>query len=743
MAKRKIKPVEIEKEADIQVQEISEVLETNYMPYAMSVIVSRSIPEIDGFKASHRKLLYTMYTMGLMNGAKTKSANVVGATMHLNPHGDAAIYETLVRLTTGRETLLHPFIESKGSFGKQYSNSAFSASRYTEVKLDKVCEYVFGGIDKDAVDFTDNYDHSTTEPLILPVAFPNILVSPNEGIAVGIACKICSFNLNEICDATCLLLKNGEISDNELLDTVKAPDFTTGAQLIYDKKSILEIYKTGRGSFKLRAKYRYDKQYNCIEIYEIPYTTTAEAIKDAIVKCCKEGKIKDIQDVRDEIDISGMKVTIDLKRGVEPDKLMRRLYRMSGIHLEDSFSCNFNVLINGTPRTMGIVELMEEWAAFRVECLRRVFTYDWNKKNARLHLLEGLKIILLDIDKAIRIIRNTPKDSEVIANLMKGFDIDDFQAEYIANIKLRNLNKEYLLDNIDEIEGLQRDIDELFELIGSNAKIRKYIIRELTQIKAKYGKPRKTEIICDEAEDDENDFDDSIEDYPVTVFLSSEGYFKKCKASSLRGNDVQKFKENDFLLSKQETTNKADVLFFTNKAQLYKAHLYDFADSKASDFGTFISAKLGFEANEAIVAAWCATEYDFNFVLFFENGKAVSIPANVYETKTNRKKLKGAFYEGSPCVSVLISGEKNEYLLRSDGHRALIVKDKQLTVKSTRTSYGSTVFTLKKGQKVIYAGYYDKDNALEKESRYRKTALPSTGGIFEEEDMDFMQQRFI
>ena len=742
--KKKQLTIQEEKPAEISVREISGVLETNYMPYAMSVIVSRSIPEIDGFKASHRKLLYTMYKMGLLTGGNTKSANVVGATMKLNPHGDAAIYETLVRLTTGKEALLHPFVESKGTFGKQYSDIAFAASRYTEVKLAKICEHVFGGIEKDAVDFTDNYDHTMTEPLLLPVAFPNVLVAPNSGIAVGIACNICSFNLNEICDATILLLKNGELTDEDLLQTVKAPDFTTGGQYIYDKEKLLEVYRTGHGSIRLRSKYRYDKKDNCIEVYEIPYTTTVENIKDSIVKLIKDGSFREISDVRDEIDKNGMKLAIDLKRGVDPDKLMSRLFRNARTHLEDSFRCNFNVLICGSPHVLGVAELLDEWSAFRIECLRRVFTFDWEKKKARLHLLEGLKKILLDIDKAIRIIRHTEKDADVIPNLMSGFDIDELQAEYIANIKLRNLNKEYLLDNIDEIEGLEKEVDELYSLIQSNSKIKKYIIKELESIKAKYGKPRKTEIVYEDADAAEEDAEEDIPDYPVTVFLSKEGYFKKCTAQSLRGNDVQKFKENDFLLSTQESGNKSQVLFFTDKAQVYKARLCEFEDSKASSLGAFVPVKLGFDQDEKVIAAWCLNDLKCFFAFFFENGKAVKIPANVYETKTNRKKLKNAFFDGSPCVGVFVSDIKNEYLLRSDGMRALLIKDKQIAQKTTRTSFGSSVFTLKKGQKVISAAVYDKEKApLEKESRYRKSSLPSAGGIFEDEDIDFLQQKLI
>ena len=738
MAKKK-KTVDIEKEAAIEVSKITRVLETNDMPYAMTVIVSRAIPEIDGFKPSHRKILYTMYKMGLLTGNRTKSANVVGATMKLHPHGDLAIYETLVRLTADKEALLHPFVDSKGSFGKQYSDMAFAASRYTEVKLDKICEYVFGGIEKDAVDFTDNYDHTTTEPLLLPTAFPNILVSPNSGIAVGLSSLICSFNLTEVCDLTALYLKKGEVTEEELLETLKAPDFSTGAFLFYNKDKMLEIYKTGRGSFRLRSKYKYDNKNNCIEVTEIPYTTTVEKIKDTVTKLVKEGRIKEISDIRDETDINGLTIAIDLKRGSDPDKLMAKLFKLTP--LEDSFSCNFTVLVGNVPKTLGVMEILEEWCAFRIECLRRTFIYDWTKKSQRLHLLEGLKKILLDIDKAIRIIRHTENDKDVVPNLMKGFSIDEEQAEFIANIKLRNLNKEYILDNIDEITDLEKEINRLYELIQSDAKIKKYIIKELDQIKEKYGKPRKTVIVSEEKAESIVEELIAHEDYPVTVFLSREGYFKKCTAASLRGNDVQKFKENDYLVYSQETANLAEVLFFTSAAQVYKAHLYDFEDTKASSLGDYIPAKLSFDPNEKVIAALCLTDFKKNAALFFENGKAVKISCENYETKTNRKKLKNAFFEKSPLVNALFVEDKDEFLIRSDAGKALIVKAKQLTFKTTRTSYGSTVMTLKKGQKVIYANYYDKVNSpLAKESRYRKTSLPSPGGLFEEEDFTFLQQ---
>lgn len=733
MAKRKIKiNTEPEITAEVLDVNITRVLETNYMPYAMSVIVSRAIPDIDGFKPAHRKLLYTMYKMGLLNGAKQKSAKVVGQTMVLNPHGDASIYETLVRLTTGKESLLHPLIESKGSFGKQYSDMAYAASRYTECKLAPISEEIFSGIDKDAVEFVDNYDGTTTEPIVLPTAFPNILVSPNTGIAVGMASNICSFNLAEVCEATIAYLTENSLTVDRLLDIMKAPDFSTGGMLIYNRAKLFEIYSKGNGSFKLRAKYTYDKSLNCVEITQIPYTTTLERIKDAIIKQYKEGKIKEIVDIRDEIDINGLKLTIDFKRGADYAKTMVRLYKSTS--LEDTFSCNFNILVGGSPRTMGILEIIEEWAAFRIECLRRTYIYELGKKTDKLHLLYGLKEILLDIDKAIHIVRKTENDREVVPNLMKGFGIDEIQAEYVADIKLRNLNREYILKRIDEIEQLEKDIEELKGLISSDKKLKNVIIKQLKAISQKYAIPRKTFLVYED-ELDLVESVDIVEDYAVVVFLSREGYFKKCTLASLRGNDVQKFKENDELFYSEETSNIAEVLFFTSNAKVYKAKLNDFEDQKASNLGDYVPAKLSFDEGEKVVSVIVLKKYEGNLVLFFENGKAVRIPVSNYATKTNRKKLTGAFFSGSPLISAFKSGVAGEYLLRTDNSRALLVNEAQIAEKSTRTSYGSAVFILKKNQKVMSAAPYNESSSkLLKENKYRKSALPSLGAIFEDYD---------
>ncbi len=732
---------ESEKEAAPIDVNITEVLETNYMPYTMTVIVSRAIPDIDGFKPAHRKLLYTMYKMGLLTGAKQKSAKVVGQTMVLNPHGDAAIYETLVRLTTGKESLLHPFIESKGSFGKHYSDMAYAAARYTECKLAPIAEEIFDGIDMDAVDFTDNYDGTTTEPIVLPTSFPNILVSSNLGIAVGMSSNICSFNLSEVCEATIAYLSDSNFTVDKMLDILKAPDFSTGGLLVYNRKKLYDIYKTGRGSVKVRAKYHYDKANNCVEITQIPYTTTVEKIKDAIIKQYKEGKLKEISDVRDEIDINGLKLTIDFKRGADYEKVMAKLFKTTT--LEDDFACNFNILVGGSPRVMGILEILEEWTAFRVECLRRTFVYDLGKKTDKLHLLYGLKEILLDIDKAIKIIRTTENDKDVVPNLMKGFGIDEIQAEFVADIKLRNLNREYILKRIDEIDQLEKDIEELKGLISSDKKIKNVIIKQLKEISKKYGKPRKTYLIYED-EIEQYEPEESVEDYPVVVFLSREGYFKKCTTASLRGNDVQKFKENDSLLFSEETSNAAEVLFFTSNAQVYKAKLNDFEDQKASNLGDYVPAKFSFDEGEKVVSAIILKKYEGDLVLFFENGKAVKIPVSVYQTKTNRKKLTGAFYDGSPLVAVYKAGTAGEYLLRSDNARALLVGEKQITVKTTRTSYGSAVFTLKKDHKIISVVPYNESSPkLIKESKYRKSNLPAAGVVFEDFDAELNQQTLL
>ncbi len=728
MAKRK-KPMPKFVEAAVENIEVTNVLEKNFMPYAMSVIISRAIPEIDGFKPSQRKILYTMYKKGLLGGAFAKSAIVSGAAMVYNPHGDAANYETMVRLTKGRESLLHPFVDSKGTFGKHYSDTPCAASRYTEVRLMKFCEEIFGGIDRDSVDFVPNFDNTETEPTILPVSFPNILVSPNSGIAVSLASNICSFNLGEICDVTTAYLKNEKITIDEVLDILKAPDFSTGGLLIYDREKLKEIYQTGKGSFKVRAKYSFDPSYNCIEVTEIPYTTTVEKIRDSIVALVKKGSVRDITDVRDEIDINGLKLTIDLKKGANPEKIMAKLFKSTP--LEDSFPCNFNVLVGGVPRLMGITDILEEWCAFREECLRREFLFELNKKREKLHLLFGLKEILLDIDKAIRIVRNTENDAEVVPNLMAGFGIDQLQAEYVAEIKLRNLNKQYILKRLDEIEDLEKRINELNELLDSPKKIKKYIIKQLSKIKEKYAIPRKTFFLTDVEEYVETAED--IPDYPVVMFLSKEGYFKKCTPASLRGNDVQSYKEGDELLFSRETTNKASLIFFTTKGQVYKSRMNDFTEVKASSLGDYIPTALNFEDGERVVAGFCIDNYEGGYTLFFENGKAVRIPAKSYETKLNRKKLSSAFYDGSPAVAIYQSGTAKEYLMLSDAGKALLVKETQIVEKTTRSSMGASVMTLKANQKVEKVTPYDPEkNKLTKESKYRKSKLPSAGAAFEE-----------
>lgn len=717
---------------------ITDVLETNYMPYAMSVIISRAIPAIDGFKPSHRKLLYTMYKMGLLKGGTVKSAKIAGATMTLHPHGDASIYDTMVRLTTGKEALLHPLVESKGSFGKQYSDMPAAASRYTEAKLAKISEEIFGGIDKDAVDFVPNYDNTEMEPSILPTAFPNILVSPNTGIAVSLASNICSFNLNEICDATISYLKNGTISTWELLDIVKAPDFPTGGLLVYNRDQLSSIYETGRGRVKIRAKYNYVKDQNLIEVTEIPYTTTSEKIIASIVALVKEGKLREISDVRDETDKSGLKIAIDLKRGTDYEKLMAKLYKSTP--LEDGFACNFNILVGNIPQTMGIGEILEEWSAFRTECLRRSYVYELGKKSDKLHLLYGLREILLDIDKAIRIVRNTEKDEDVVPNLMSGFRIDKVQAEYVAEIKLRNLNKDYILKRIDEIESLEKDIANLEVIVSSDRLIHDAIIKQLTEIKRKYGIDRKTQIIYEDEIDDVAIINE-VEDYPVTVFLTREGFFKKCLPASLRVSNVHKLKEGDELFQSFETNNTAELLVFTTKAQLYKARIHDFETHKASALGEYLPAALGFDDGEKVVCILTTNDFSEEMALFYENGKAVRLPINVYQTKTKRKKLSPAFFDKSPLVCAFKITAGAEYLMTSNASRALIIHEEQLCVKTTRTSAGATLFNLKKGQFINNVYQYGAENCpvLENDKKYRKKALPAAGVQYDE----FTQQTLI
>ena len=629
-------------------QAISETLEINYMPYAMSVIVSRAIPEIDGFKPSHRKLLYTMYKMGLLNGARTKSANIVGQTMKLNPHGDAAIYETMVRLARGNESLLHPFVDSKGNFGKVYSRDmAYAAHRYTEAKLDKFCNELFQDIDLDTVDMVDNYDGTMKEPVLLPTTFPNVLVSPNLGIAVGMASNICSFNLKEVCETAIALMEN---PDHDILETLPGPDFSTGGELLFDENATREIYTTGRGSFKLRAKWRYVKEGNLIEIYEIPYSTTTEVIMDKVAELIKSGKIREINDMRDETDLNGLKLTIDLKRGAEPEKLMQKLFRMTT--LQDSFSCNFNVLIAGMPKVLGVGEILDEWTAWRIECIKRRIFFQIQKKEDRLHLLKGLERILLDIDKAIRIIRETELDAEVIPNLMIGFGIDEIQANFVAEIKLRNINKEYILKQTKAIAELEKEIKELRGILNSQAKLQNVIISELKKVAETYGQPRKTEIIYDSTLPEAEDEEEQVPDYPVTLFVSKEGYIKKITAQSLRMSGEQKFKEGDSLSFSVETTNRAELLVFTDKFQCYKTRLADFEDGKASQLGDYLPSKLSMEPGENVVKVVLPGDYKGFVLFFFENGKTAKVPLSAYETKTNRKKLTGAYSDKSPVAAI-------------------------------------------------------------------------------------------
>ncbi len=708
-------------------QPITETIEKNYMPYVMSVIISRAIPEIDGLKPSHRKLLYTMYTMGLLNKERTKSANIVGQTMKLNPHGDAAIYETLVRLTRDNETLLHPFVDSKGNFGKQYSSETqYAASRYTECKLEKFCEELFRGIDKNAVDMVDNYDGTLTEPTLLPTTFPNVLVTPNMGIAVGMASNICSFNLNEICDGTIALLKNPKTSTEKMMQIVKAPDFSGGGEIIYDEAQIRQIYETGSGSVRIRSVYEYDKKENCIDIRQIPYSTSIELIVKKIVEMIKEGKLRDCTDVRDETDLNGLKLTIDLRRGVDPDKLMKKLFKSTP--LEDSFKCNFNILINSVPRQMGIVEILTEWIKFRMECVRRELTFDLEKKEAKLHLLLGLGKILLDIDKAIRIIRQTEKEEDVVPNLEEGFSIDKIQAEYIADIKLRNLNREYILNRIKEIEGLQAEIAELKDILGDEIKIKNYIVKQLQEIKKKYGKPRLSSILYS-GEEPEIEEEETVENYNVRLVLSNDGYFKKITFQSLKGNDEQKFKEGDFEAGSFDAENADNIIFFTNKCQVYRAKVDDFDCTKASALGDFLPAKLEMDEGEKPIFMKIQNSYpeNENFIFIFENGKGVRVPVSSYQTKGNRRKLIGAYSDASPIVSVFYETEPVDILMKSTDNKAIVVKSSLIPIKTTRSAAGVNVFTLKKGNKIASAviGFENKFDS----KGFKKLKIPASGVI--------------
>lgn len=711
-------------------QHITDTLEVNYMPYAMSVIMSRAIPEIDGFKPSHRKLLYTMYKMGLLQGGTIKSANIVGRTMQLNPHGDAAIYETMIRLARGNESLLHPYVESKGNFGKSYSkNMQYAASRYTEAKLAPISAELFRDIDKDTVDFVPNYDNTMTEPTLLPVTFPSVLVNANMGIAVGMASNICSFNLKEICDTTVALIKD---PDADITETLKAPDFIGGGQILYDEDKMNEIFRTGRGSFKIRAKYSYDKKNNCIDIYEIPATTTTEAIIDKIVELAKGGKAKEISDIRDETDKKGLKITIDLKRGTDADKLMKKLYKMTP--LEDSFGCNFNVLIAGTPKVLGVRELLLEWIAFRTECVNRRVFFDLSKAKDRLHLLEGLQKILLDIDKAIRIIRSTDEESEVVPNLMIGFGIDKIQADYVAEIKLRHLNREYILKKTEDIEKLRAEIEDMEDILASRSRVKKIIVNELSDVVKNYDKPRRSEIIYTSDIDDESEPDEEIPNYPVTLFFTKEGYFKKITPQSLRMSGEQKLKENDEIIETVEAANNTELLFFTDKCRVYKAKAADFDDSKASVLGDYVASKLEMEPDENAVYMAVTTDYKGFMLFFFENGKLAKIDLSAYETKTNRKKLIKAYCEKFPVVNMFCVTEDKEYVMKSTSGRILLLNTGAIAVKTTKDSMGVSVMTLKKGHRVSSVKEYT-DGEFVKPARYRTRTLPAAGATLSADDV--------
>ena len=714
--------------APITPQLITETIEKNYMPYVMTVIVSRAIPEIDGFKPSHRKLLYTMYKMGLLTGARTKSTNIVGATMKLNPHGDAAIYETMVRLTRGNGALLHPFVDSKGNFGKHYSSDmAYAASRYTEAKLDPFCNEIFGGIDKNAVEMTDNYDATMQEPVLLPTAFPNVLVSPNMGIAVGMASKICSFNLGEICDGTVALLENPDITTDELLDIIKAPDFSGGAGIVYDREKLRRIYETGEGSFTLRARYVYDKAENCIEVLEIPYSTTIELILKKITDMIKEGSLREVADARNEIDLHGFKLTLDLRRGFDPEKVMAKLFKKTP--LQDNFACNFNILVDGTPRTMGIKEILSEWVRFRMGCVSRELTFDMEKKQEKLHLLLGLGEILLDIDKAIKIVRETEKEKDVVPNLMAGFSLDEVQAEYIAEIKLRHLNREYIIERTSEIQSLQREIDELRSILGSEKKLKKYIAKQLKKIKDKYALPRKTRLIYDDIE--EYSEEEQVENYPVRLVLSRDGFFKKIthqslRASTMRGSDVHMLKDGDEILCEEDAENIDEILFITNKQKIYKSRVCEFDQVKTSSLGEFVPAKLDFEKGEKPVAMKALKKYEegHNIVYVFACGKGVRVPVSSYETKGNRKKLVAAYSDASPLVAAIYESEPFDMLIGTKSGKGAIVNTKLLPIKTTRTSIGSTLVTLKAGDEVTFA-LKDFEKKYPETAGLRKTKIPA------------------
>ena len=737
MAKKKSEPKAVHPAADPNVmglrgtvveQPITSTLDENYMPYAMSVIVSRAIPEIDGFKPSHRKLLYTMYKMGLLTGNRTKSANIVGQTMRLNPHGDQAIYETMVRLAKGNESLLHPFVDSKGNFGKVYSRDmAYAASRYTEAKLAPICAELFRDLDCDAVAFVDNYDNTTKEPALLPTPYPKVLVSANQGIAVGMASQICGFNLGEVCDTTIQLLKN---PDHDIATTLLAPDFSTGGQILCDPEELGRIYETGRGGVKVRAKYRYIKSENIIEIFEIPYSTSLEAILDKVSELMKAGKIKEISDMRDETDLSGLKLAIDLKRGVDPDKLMQKLFRLTP--LQDTVSCNFNILIAGMPRVLGVKALLEEWLAWRTECVRRRVYFVLHKKQEKLHLLQGLKRILLDIDKAIEIIRQTEEEAEVVPNLMIGFGIDQVQAEYVAEIKLRNINKEYILKRVQETAALEEEIEDLEDTLQKPARIRKIIVGELEEVRKKYAQPRKTEIIFShEAEYEEEP--EETPDYPVTLFLSREGYFKKITAQSLRMSGEQKFKEGDGLFRQVEATNNTELMFFTDRQQVYKVRAAEFADGKASLLGDYLPTKLGMDEEERVIDLVLPGDYSGHVLFFFENGKCARVSLSAYATTSNRRKLTGAYSDKSPLAALVPLTEDRELALISTEPRALLLHTALLAPKTTRATQGVAVMNMKPRYHLDRV-CTPEESGITNLARYRVRSIPAAGALLREED---------
>ena len=715
--------------ADVVEQRITDTLETNYMPYAMSVIVSRAIPEIDGFKPSHRKLLYTMYKMGLLNGARTKSANIVGQTMRLNPHGDAAIYDTMVRLSKGYGALLHPFVDSKGNFGKVYSRDmAWAASRYTEAKLSAICAELFRDIDSDTVDFIDNYDNTMKEPALLPTTFPNILVSANQGIAVGMASQLCGFNLGEVCDTTIAYLKN---PDCDLTETLLAPDFPTGGEVICDVDALREIYSTGRGGVKVRARWRYDKKENLIEVYEIPYTTTTEAIMDKVAELIKAGKVREITDMRDETDLNGLKLTIDLKRGTDPDKLMQKL--MKSTTLQDTMSCNFNVLIAGMPRVMGVRELLDEWCAWRTECVRRRVYFVMSKKKDKLHLLKGLKRILLDIDKAIKIIRETEAEADVVPNLMIGFGIDEVQAEYVAEIKLRHLNREYILKRTEEIEELENAIADLEDILKRPARINKIIMKELADVAKKYGKPRRCEIMYEVPAVEGEEPEQQIPDYPVHLFFTRDGYFKKITPQSLRMSGEQKLKDGDEVLFTCESTNSVELLFFTNHRQVYKSHAYDFNDSKASVLGDYVASALGMEEGEVPLYMVVTPDYKGWMLFFYDNGKCAKVPLSSYETKQNRRKLLKAYSDKAELAFMRHLPEETELAIFTTNNRLLLVGSALIPEKTTRDTAGVSVVALKKNAKIARVTLAE-GLELNDAPRYRVRTLPAAGAILKDDD---------